>query len=159
MQCMANGKGFRKGFGLRGLWSSPSATLFGRRNLACLSISSTPTQSSDGERRCLGSGRGRHVVCTVEGGQRDRRDWRQLPTPSPQEVVLPSSFAACQARADAKVFPVPGGDRDPHDVNASSQDKSAGKYNASSQDESAGKFNASSQDKSAGKSDEKGRPS
>ena len=44
-----------------------------------------------------------------------------------QEVVLPSSFAACQARADAKVFPVPGGDRDPHDINASAQDKSAGK--------------------------------
>ena len=65
-----------------------------------------------------------------------------------QEVVLPSSFAACQEVVlPSSTSAVPGGDRDPHDINASSQDKSAGK------------FNASSQDKSAGKSGKKGRPS
>ena len=84
------------------------------------------------------------MVLSVGGRQRDRGEWRRLPAPSLREVVLPDSLAACQARADAKVFPVPGEYRDPRDVNASSQDKSAGKFNASSQDESAGKYNASS---------------
>ena len=67
------------------------------------------------------------MVLSVGGRQRDRGEWRRLPAPSLREVVLPDSLAACQARADAKVFPVPGGGRDPHDINASSQDKSAGK--------------------------------
>ena len=99
------------------------------------------------------------MVPSVGGPQRDGGEWRQLPAPSPREVVLPDSLAACQARADARVFPVPGEYRDPRGFNASSQDKSAGKYNATSQDESAGKFHAPSQDKSAGKSGERGRPS
>ena len=99
------------------------------------------------------------MVCTVEGWQRDRRAWLQLPTPSPQKVVLPSSFAARKARADSKVFPLPGGDKDPDDVLASSPDESAGKFNASSRNGSAGQLDTSSQDKSPGKSAEKSRPS
>ena len=99
------------------------------------------------------------MVCTVEGCQRDRRDWLQLPTPSPQKVVLPSSFAARKARADSKVFPLPGGDKDPDDVLALSPDESAGKFNASSRNGSAGQLDTSSQDKSPGNSAEKSRPS
>ena len=100
------------------------------------------------------------MVFTVGGRHGDGGVWRRRHAQTAvQEVVLPSSFAACQARADAKVCPAPGGDRGLHDINASSQDKSAGKFNASSQGKSADKFNASSQDKSAGKSGKKGRPS
>ena len=68
------------------------------------------------------------MVFIVGGRHGDRGVWRRRHAQTAvQEVVLPSSFVACQARAEAKVFPVPGGDRDPHDINASSQDKSAGK--------------------------------
>ena len=99
------------------------------------------------------------MVVAVGGRRRDRGEWRRLPARSPREVVLPGSLAACQTRAGARVFRVPGEYRDPHGFNASSRNKSAGRYNATSQDESAGKFHAPSQDKSAGKSGERGRPS
>ena len=99
------------------------------------------------------------MVCTVEGWQRDRRAWLQLPTPSPQKVVLSSSFAARKACADSRVCPLPGGDKDPDDVLALSPDESPGKFNASSRNGSAGQLDTPSQDKSPGNSTEKSRPS
>ena len=99
------------------------------------------------------------MVVAVGGRRRDRGEWRRLPARSPREVVLPGSLAACQTRADARVFRVPGEYRDPHCFNASSRNESAGKYNATLRDESAGEFHAPSRDKSAGKSGERGRPS
>ena len=139
---ISDGRGLRTGFVLPTWWSNPSATLFGRRHSTLPSVFRTAARSGDDERWCLGSRRARHVVVAARSFERDPGERRRLPAPWPREVVLPGFLAACQTRADAKVFPVTGECGDSRGFDASFRDTSVGRHSVASQERSAGRFNA-----------------